>query len=101
MIARIFRPAKTAMQSGKGKTMRWVLEFEPESKRRVEPLMGYTSSTDMRSQVRMKFDSRDEAIAYAERNDIEFRVIEPKEPRRRPMAYSDNFAFDRQMPWTH
>ena len=89
------------MQSGKGKTMRWVLEFEPESKRRVEPLMGYTSSTDMRSQVRMKFDSREEAIAYAERNDIEFRVVEPKEPRRRPMAYSDNFAFDRQIPWTH
>ena len=101
MVARIYRPAKTAMQSGKGKTQMWVLEFEPSDRKTVEPLMGYTSSRDMLSQVKMKFETRDEAVDYAERNNIDHRVIEPKEPKRRPMAYSDNFSYDRKIPWTH
>lgn len=101
MIARIFRPAKTAMQSGKGNTQMWVLEYEPGEAKRTEPLMGYTSSSDMLGQIRLKFDTREEAVDYAERNNIAFRVIEPKEAKRRPMAYADNFAYGRQMPWTH
>ena len=101
MVARIYRPAKTAMQSGKGKTQFWMLEFEQTGRKTIEPLMGYTSSSDMLSQVRMKFATKEEAVSYAERNDIEFRVIEPKEPKRRPMSYSDNFKFDRKIPWTH
>ncbi len=101
MVARIYRPAKTAMQSGKGKTVFWVIEHEANSSKTIEPLMGYTSSSDMLSQVRMKFDSKDDAIAFAERNDIEYRVIEPKEVRRRPMSYGDNFKYDRKIPWTH
>lgn len=101
MVAKIYRPAKTAMQSGKGKTQMWVLEFEPQGRKQVEPLMGYTSSSDMLSQVKMKFETREEAIAYAERSDLAFRVIEPKLPKRRPMAYSDNFKYDRKVPWTH
>lgn len=101
MVAKIYRPAKTAMQSGKGKTQMWVLEFEPQGRKQVEPLMGYTSSSDMLSQVKMKFETREEAIAYAERSDLAFRVIEPKQPKRRPMAYSDNFKYDRKVPWTH
>ena len=101
MVARIYRPAKTAMQSGKGKTIFWVVEHEPEARKKVEPLMGYTSSSDMRSQVRLKFDSKEDAVRYAEANGIEYRVIEPKEQRRRPMAYADNFKFNRKIPWTH
>ena len=101
MRARIYRPAKTAMQSGKGKSQIWHLDFDGQGKRWVEPLMGYTATNDTSSQVRMTFASRDEAVAYAERNQIEYRVVKPKEPKRRPMAYSDNFAFNRQMPWTH
>ncbi|MEL6504406.1 MAG: ETC complex I subunit [Pseudomonadota bacterium] len=101
MVARIYRPAKTAMQSGKAKTQDWLLEFEPASRRSVEPLMGYTSSSDMLSQVKMRFPTKEDAIAYAERNSIAFRVTEPKEPKRRPMSYSDNFAHDRKIPWTH
>ncbi|MEM9733019.1 MAG: ETC complex I subunit [Pseudomonadota bacterium] len=101
MVARIYRPAKTAMQSGKAKTQDWVLEFEPASRRSVEPLMGYTSSSDMLSQVKMRFPSKEGAIAYAERNGIAFRVTEPKETKRRVMSYSDNFAHDRKIPWTH
>lgn len=101
MTARIYRPAKTAMQSGKSKSRSWVLDYEPANSRWVEPLMGYTSSGDMLSQVRLQFDSKEEAIRYAERNGIEFRVIEPKETTRRAVSYSDNFRYDRQIPWTH
>ena len=89
------------MQSGKGMSQLWVLEFEPNAPKTIEPLMGYTSSTDMLSQVKMKFESREEAVAYADRNDVEYRVVEPKESKRRPMSYSDNFKFDRKIPWTH
>jgi hypothetical protein len=101
MSAKIFSPAKTAMQSGKAKTGRWVLEFDPESPRKIDPLMGYTSSRDMKSQVRLTFETREEAIAYAEKNGIAFRVEEPKESKRRQISYSDNFKFDRRTPWTH
>lgn len=101
MSARIYRPAKTAMQSGKGNAHEWVLEFDPEVPRRIDPIMGYTSSSDMRQQVKLKFDTREEAVAYAERNAIAYRVIEPKESKRRRIAYSDNFRYDRRQPWTH
>lgn len=101
MSARIFSPAKTAMQSGKAKTGYWVLEFEPAQPRRIDPLMGYTSSGDMTSQIRLSFETREEAIAYAEKNGIEYRVQEPKEAKRRPISYSDNFRYDRKTPWTH
>jgi hypothetical protein len=63
MVARIYKPAKTAMQSGRANTKAWVLDFEPEQPREVEPLMGWTSSGDMRQQVRLRFNSKDEAIA--------------------------------------
>ena len=101
MVARIYRPAKTAMQSGKAKTDSWLLEFEPESARKVEPLMGYTSSRDMKAQVRIFFDSKEDAIAYATRNSIAYTVSEPQETKRRKVSYSDNFRFDRTQPWTH
>jgi hypothetical protein len=101
MAARIYKPARTAMQAGLAQTKEWVLEFEPEAPRAVEPLMGWTSSSDMRSQVRLAFDTKEEAIAYAERNGIAYTVSEP-EPRR-PMrkAYADNFKFGRIGSWTH
>jgi hypothetical protein len=101
MTARIYRPARTAMQSGTAKTERWLLEYEPERPREIEPLMGWTSSGDMKSQLKLWFDSRDDAVAYATRNGIPFRVEEPHEARRRSMAYSDNFKFGRVGQWTH
>ena len=79
MLARIYRPAKTAMQSGKAKSRDWRLEFEPASARTIDPLMGWTSSSDMNGQVRLSFESKDEAIAYAERHGIPFRLHEPQE----------------------
>ena len=101
MLARIYKPAKTAMQSGTARTKAWVLEYEPEQPRVVEPLMGWTSSADMKQQIRLNFDSKEEAVAYCERHGIPFVVREPKQPARRVIAYADNFAFSRRTPWTH
>lgn len=101
MSARIYSPAKTAMQSGKSKTGGWIVEFEPESPRKIDPLMGYTSSSDMKSQLRLTFPTREEATAYCEKQGIAYRVDEPKQPSRRAISYSDNFRFDRRTPWTH
>jgi hypothetical protein len=101
MSARIFSPAKTAMQSGKAKTGHWVLEFDPAQPKTIDPLMGYTSSGDMRSQIRLTFETREEAVAYAERHGIAYRVQDPKEAKRRQISYAENFRYDRKIPWTH
>ena len=101
MTARIYRPARTAMQSGTAKTERWLLEYEPERPREIEPLMGWTSSSDMKSQLKLWFDSEAEAVAYATRNGIPYRVEQPHDPKRRSISYSDNFKFSRVGQWTH
>ena len=102
MTARIFKPAKTAMQSGRGKTNAWVLEHDPKTARGIEPLMGYTSTTNMQCQVRLAFDSREDAISYAEREGLDFRVIEPQTARRQIRIYSDNFKWGKtDGNWTH
>ncbi len=101
MPARIYRPARTAMQSGQGKSKSWVLEFEPATPRQIEPLMGYTSSADPSRQVRLRFATREDAIAYAERHGIDYTVFEPQDRRRRKMAYADNFRYNRPEMWTH
>ena len=101
MTARIYKPAKTAMQSGLANTKAWVLDFEPEMPRQVEPLMGWTSSGDMRQQVRLRFASKEEAIAYCERHGIFYQVFEDKPLSRRAISYADNFAFKRRDAWTH
>jgi hypothetical protein len=101
MLARIYRPAKTAMQSGKGNTKDWVLEFEPASARRSDPLMGWTQSSDMDGQVRLSFDTQEEAVRYAQTHGLAFQVVDPKPAKRIIKAYSDNFAFGRKVPWTH
>ena len=99
MAARIYKPAKTAMQSGTAKTREWVLDYEPEQPREIEPLMGWTSSGDMRQQVRLRFETAEEAVAYAERHGIPIRSsMRKRPPARRPIAYSDNFAFKRREP---
>jgi hypothetical protein len=102
MLARIFRPSKTAMQSGKGKTQEWVLEFEPQDARRQDSLMGWTQTGDTESsQVRLSFETKDEAVRYADQHGIAFQLIDPKPAKRILKAYADNFAFNRKVPWTH
>jgi len=101
MLARIYRPAKTAMQSGKAKSQAWVLEFEPAQARTPDPLMGWTLTGDMNGQVRLLFDTADEAVAYAQKHGIPFELLPDRKPRRIIKAYADNFAFNRKQPWTH
>ncbi len=100
MTARISRPAKSATQSGTARTKAWLLEYAPTA-RQIEPLMGWTSSTDTNSQVKLWFSTREEAVAYAEREGIAYRIEEPKTVVRRLMSYSDNFKTSRIGQWTH
>lgn len=101
MFAKIYVPAKTAMQSGQAKTKHWVLEYERSMAKRIEPLMGWTSVAETDSQVQMKFDTKEAAIAFARNHNIPHRVIEPKSRGRVIKSYAENFAYDRKQPWSH
>ena len=101
MTARIYRPAPNAMQSGKGKSKSWVLVHEPASAREIEPLMGYTSTTDTQTQVRLSFETLEEAEAYARSNGIPYTVQAPHNSTPKRSSYPDNFRSDRKTPWTH
>ncbi len=103
MRARIYQPARTAMSSGTAKTRNWVLEFAPASAREVDPLMGWTSSSDTQSQVRLTFETREAAMDYAKDHGIDAQVFEPKsrKPNIRPRGYGENFATTRRTVWTH
>ena len=101
MSARIYKPSPSATQSGKGATKAWVLVYEPSSAMQVEPLMGWTSSGDMNRQITLRFSTKDEAVAYAERNGIPYRVEESKPIERKVLSYSDNFKSGRRGQWTH
>lgn len=101
MAARIYKPAKTAMQSGDARTKEWVLEFDPETPREIDPLMGWTGSRDMKAQVHLQFESKEDAIAYATRNGIAFSVVEPKPRKAIRKSYAENFKFGRIGSWTH
>lgn len=96
MIARIYCPAKSAMQSGRAGQSRWVLEYAPSSAKSADPLMGWTGSSDMvADQVRLWFDGRDEAVGYAKRHGISYRVIEHLDRKIVPKSYADNFRWDK------
>ncbi|MBP0482194.1 ETC complex I subunit [Sagittula salina] len=103
MRARIYQPARTAMSSGQGKTKHWVLDYVAESPRAIDPLMGWTSSSDTQSQVRLQFETKEAALAYAKDHGIDAVVTEPKKrkPNIRARGYAENFASDRRAPWTH
>ena len=101
MAARIFKPARSAMQQGRAGTDEWVLEFERSSPAKLEPLMGWTSSDDTRTQVRMRFRTLEEAVAYATRKGIPFRIDEPQKAELKPKSYAENFKFGRVDRWTH
>ena len=103
MRARIYRPARNAMTSGMAKTRKWVLDYAPASTREVDPLMGWTSSSDTQSQVRLRFDTKEAALEYAQDHGIDAEVVEPKARKAniRPGGYGENFATNRRTPWTH
>lgn len=103
MRARIYQPAKTAMSSGTAKTKDWVLEFAPAEARSVDPLMGWTSSSDMQSQVSLKFATKEAALDYAREHGIDANVQDPnkRKPNLRKGGYGENFATNRRGAWTH
>jgi hypothetical protein len=103
MTARIYRPAKSAMSSGMAKTKDWVLEYVSASAREIDPLMGWTSSTDTQAQVRLRFETKQAALEYASEHGIEAVVSEPQKrrPNIRAGGYGENFATKRHGSWTH
>lgn len=101
MAARIYKPAKSAMQSGEARTKEWLLEFEPQARRTPEPLMGWVSSEDTQAQVHLEFASKEDAIAYATRAGLAHTIVEPKPRKPIRKSYADNFRFGRIGSWTH
>jgi hypothetical protein len=95
MTARIYRPTKTAMQSGRAKTHLWVLDFEPQDAQRVDSLMGWSGSGDTERQLTLRFDTADEAVAYATKLGLDYTVVEPQAATLKLKAYADNFRYDR------
>ena len=93
--ARIYRPAKTAMQSGRAQTKKWVLEYEPANRRDPDPLMGWSSARDTLNQVRLRFDTLDEARAFADEHGLEYTLNEPNPRTPKMKSYADNFRYDR------
>jgi ETC complex I subunit conserved region len=93
--ARVFRPAKTAMQSGRAGTRRWVLEYEPATPREPDPLMGWASAGDTLNQVRLRFATLDEAKQFAEKKGLDYTVVKPQERSFKPKSYADNFRYER------
>ena len=96
--ARIFRPAKTAMQSGRGRTRSWVLEYAPATPRHPDPLMGWASAQDSLNEVQLRFATLEEAVAFARKNSLDYTVIEPHYSIEKPKSYADNFRWDGVRP---
>jgi hypothetical protein len=94
-LARIYQPAKTAMQSGRGQTRKWLLEYEPASRRDPDPLMGWSSAEDTLNEVQLRFDNLDEAIAFAKKEGLDYTLIQPQARTPKAKSYADNFRYDR------
>jgi hypothetical protein len=101
-LARIFQPPKSAMQSGRGRAQGWMLVFEPAEAKVLDPLTGWYGSGDMLGQVRLQFETRDQAVAYAQAQGIAFEVEAPAAPAAiKPKVYAENFRFGRAENWSH
>lgn len=96
MKAKIYKPARTAMQSGRGKINKWVLEYEQDTARVPEPLMGWVSSGDTLNQVRLSFKTAEDAAAFADKHGLEYNILPSHERRGRPRNYGDNFRYHKK-----
>ena len=101
MVARIYKPARNAMQSGEARSREWLLEFEPEQPFGREPLMGWTTMSDMKRQIKLRFSSREQAEEYARRHGIPYIVLPAHEKKPKHKSYADNFSTRRKVNWTH
>lgn len=91
MVAKIYKPSKTATQSGRNNAKNWILEFEHDGSSNIEPLMGWTSSKDTNQEVQLKFSSKENAIKFAKSNNIEYEIYDPEERNIVPKSYASNF----------
>ena len=89
--AKIYKPTKTAMQSGTKKFDKWIIEFITEDTG-INPLMGWESSTDTLTELKLEFSTKELAIKYAKKNEIDFEVVEPKKRKTVKKSYADNFT---------
>ncbi len=101
MFAKIYQPSPSAMQSGRGKSAVWVLEFANNVKKELDALTGTFRSSDTMGQLDLQFETLEDAVSYAKKNNIAHRVVQPKKVKRIPRSYADNFSYDRKLPWTH
>lgn len=101
MYAKIYQSEPSAMTSGRANAGVWMLEFQSTQPRRIDPLTGNTRSVDTRGQLELKFDTKEDAVSYAKANNIPHRVISRPTSKRISKSYSENFNFDRKLPWTH
>jgi NADH dehydrogenase ubiquinone Fe-S protein 4 len=98
---RIYRPAKSAMQSGRARTRQWVVEFEPGAATRRDALMGWAGGGDTTDQLRLRFATMDDAIAFARRRGLDYELHRPHEHAVKPKSYAENFRANRHGNWTH
>ena len=97
----IYKPSKSSMQSGLGKTKQWLAEYISEKDKTKDSLMGWNSSSDTKEQIKIFFDTKEQAIEWSKKNNEQFVVIEPKERKIKPKNYASNFDMNRKEPWTH
>ena len=101
MTIKIYKPSKSSMQSGLGKTKKWLAEYITEKDKIKDTLMGWNSSLDTKEQIKMFFETKEQAIEWSKKNNEQFIVIEPKERKIKPKNYASNFDINRKEPWTH
>jgi len=101
MTIKIYKPSKTSMQSGRGKTKKWLAEYISDVTTKKDILMGWTSSSDTKSQIKLFFDTKEQAVEWAKKNNYQFYVIEPQKRNIKPKSYASNFDINRKDPWTH
>ena len=101
MTIKIYKPSKTSMQSGFGKTKLWLAEYISDVDNVKDLLMGWDSSLDTKSQIKVYFDTKEQAIKWAKNNNYQYFVEDPKERKVKPKNYASNFDVNRKEPWTH
>ena len=97
----IYKPTKSAMQSGLATNKFWILKYVSYSKTNLDPLMGWSGSDDTSKQIVLKFDTKEEAIDYAELHSLNFRILNNNTKTIKPKSYADNFSFKRKGLWSH
>ncbi len=101
MTIKIYKPAKSSMQSGLGKAKQWLAEYVIETDKVKDTLMGWNSSLDTKEQIKMFFYTKEQAIEWSKKNNQQFIVIESKERKIKAKNYASNFDMNRKEPWTH